>query len=193
MALINAYFIDTTYILKYYSSLLDNNIDPNFLNTFIFIAQSENIQEILGYTLYNKYVTDIYNQTAITGDYVTLMETFIQPATSLWTIYHAFPHINFRATNKAISQKSSENSVPSTVSDVEYLRNSIKNRAEFATQRIREYIINNLNSFPEYSRSDGIGRIAPKSTIYSEGIALGLTNMNYRKNNDPYFGGPCCG
>lgn len=193
MARTISYFVDTTYIFKYYGGYLDNNTDPNLLYQFILMAQSENIQEILGYNLYIKYVNDIAatGSPDTTGQYIQLMEDFIQPATSLWAIYHALPTMNFRPTNKAVSKKSSDSSEPSDISEVEYIRNQIRNRAEFATQRIREFILNNLNSFPEYMQLTGIDRINAKSNIYFGGIVLGTTNRNGIKS-DPYFGGPCC-
>lgn len=64
--------------------------------------------------------------------------------------------------------------------------------AEFKCARIREYIINNLNSFPEYVRYNGIDRIIAKPNNYFGGIALGTTRGFYNSKNDPYFGGPCC-
>ncbi len=194
MARIISYFVDQTFILKYYSGFLDNNIDPNLFNQFIFIAQEQNIQEILGYTLYIKYLTDIANTGAPdpTGLYKDLMDQCIQDATALWAIYHAIPTMNFRLTNKAMSQKSSDNSVPSGISEVEYIRGQVRNMAEFKCARIREYIINNLNSFPEYVRYNGIDRIVAKPNNYFGGIALGTTRGFYNSKNDPYFGGPCC-
>lgn len=194
MARVISKFVDQTYILKWYSGYLDNNVDPNLLEQFTLIAQSENIQEILGYDLYIKYINDIANTGAPdqTGLYVYLMDNFIQPATALWAVYHAIPTMNFRLTNKAMSQKSSDNSIPSGVSEVEYIRSQVRNRAEFATQRIREYIINNLNSFPEYIQLTGLDRIRAKSNNYFGGIALGTTRGFYNGKNDPYFGGPCC-
>lgn len=93
--------------IKILQWVLDNNIDPNLFNQFIFIAQEQNIQEILGYTLYIKYLTDIANTGSPdpTGLYKDLMDQCIQDATALWAIYHAIPTMNFRLTNKAMSQK----------------------------------------------------------------------------------------
>lgn len=188
------YFIDNDYLLKWYPGYLDANIDPNLLYQFILRSQSENLQEILGYNLYIKYNNDIASTGAPdqTGQYVYLMVNFIQPATALWTIYHAIPTMNFRLTNKAMSQKSSDNSQPSGITEVEYVRKDIRNAAEFATQRIREFIINDLNSFPEYMQLTGLDRITAKPNNYFGGIALGTTNKNRDGYHDPYFGGPCC-
>ena len=54
--------------------------------------------------------------------------------------------------------------------NLRYIRENQRNTAEFYNQRIREYIINNLNSFPEYSQSFGIDVIRPKRTTYFNGI-----------------------
>ncbi len=100
------------------------------------------------------------------------MDNFIQPALGLWSIYEATPALNFKLTNKAVSQKSSQYSQPSSRSDVEYLRQQISNNAQFYDQRIREYITNNPTFFPEYFQISGVNRIKAKKNNYFGGLYL---------------------
>jgi|ERR1035437_910762 hypothetical protein len=179
------FFVNPEYLFKYYAAYLDNNIDPNMLNTFILSAEWEKTQASLGYTLYEKYLTVVpqvqaaniqYGTTAsqaIMGvQYDYLFTNYIQDEVALWCIYAALPLINFRVTNKSISQKQSQWSKSSAINEIEYLRNEIRNKAMYQDMRIREYITNFPSSFPEYFQVTGVNRITPSVYPYNGGIYL---------------------
>jgi hypothetical protein len=169
----NVYFITDSYIKKYYSGYLDANIDSDSLNSFILMSQGIRIQSTLGFDLYTKYINDILTYQAPQGaQYVYLMDTYIQPATALWSIYEALPSLNFKMTNKALSTKSSEYGQPSSKNDVEYIRQQVSNNAQFYSQRIREYITNYPFDFPEYYTTTGVNRIRAKQNQYFAGLYL---------------------
>lgn len=169
----NVYFITTSYIKRYYSGYLDQNIDDDALNSFILIAQNVRIQSVLGYELYMRFINDINTYQEPQGQqYVFLMNNYIQPAVALWTIYEAAPNLGFKITNKAVSQKSSEYGQPSSRQDIEYIRQQISNNAQFYSQRIREYITNYPNDFPEYYQITGVNRIKAKRNNYFGGLWL---------------------
>lgn len=170
-----ANFISTNYIFKY--SVIDDNVDPLLLEPFIRQAQDLNVQTILGNTLYVKLMSDIPpNGSGPTGYYKELLDNWIQPAVMHWTVYHALPFINYKLTNKAISEKntmsSSGGSTPTALDTVKYLRDVTRDKAEFYNQRIREYIINNEQYLPEYSIYTNLQSIKPKPTTYFGGIYL---------------------
>lgn len=167
------YFITTAYIKKYYSGYLDQNIDDDALNTFILVAQNVRIQSVLGYDLYTKFINDINTYGDPQGaQYLFLMNNYIQPATALWAIYEAAPSLGFKITNKAVSQKSSQYGQPSSRQDIEYIRQQISNNAQFYSQRIREYVTNYPNDFPEYYQITGVNRIKAKRNNYFAGLFL---------------------
>jgi hypothetical protein len=158
-------FVTTTYIYKY--TVIEENVDTDLITKFIFQAQDLNIQATLGSNLYNKLINDC---PQFTGDYLTLVKNYIQPALAEWVVYHSLPFINFRLTNKAVSQKSSDNSSPSTIDDLRWLRDQVRNNAEFYSERIRDYIKNNPTSFPEFYTSVDNFDIKPNKTNYFSGI-----------------------
>lgn len=160
-----AQFLNTDYIYKY--TVIENNVDADLITKFIWQAQDLNIQAVLGSNLYNKLMDDCPN---FTGAYKTLVKNYVQPALAEWVVYHSLPFINFRLTNKAVSQKSSDNSNPSTVDDLKWLRDQVRNNAEFYNERVKDYIKNNQSSFPEYFTSDLSYEIKPNSTNYFSGI-----------------------
>lgn len=158
-------FISTDYVYKY--SVIENNVDADLIKKFIWKAQDLNIQAAVGQNLYQKLMNDCPN---FTGYYLTLVQDYIQPAQTEWCVYHALPFINFRLTNKAVSQKSSDNSNPSGIDDLKWLRDQVRNTAEFYSERIKDYIKNNPSQFPEfYTRKDSF-EVKPNKTNYFSGI-----------------------
>ncbi len=185
------YFITTAYIKKYYSGYLDPNIDDDALNTFILVAQSVRIQSVLGYDLYTKFIDDINTYGDPQGaQYLFLMNNYIQPAVALWAIYEAAPSLGFKITNKAVSQKSSQYGQPSSRQDIEYIRQQISNNAQFYSQRIREYVTNYPNDFPEYYVITGVNRIRAKRNNYFAGVFL--PDTMYFGNRGGFIGDQRC-
>jgi hypothetical protein len=164
--MITAQFITSDYIYKY--TIIETNVDADLITKMIWKAQQTNMQEILGTNLYTKMVNDTPN---FTGQYLTLMNTYIQPALAEWAVYHLTPFINYRFTNKAVSTKSSDNSQPSNLDDLKWLRAEIRNNAEFMSEQIKDYIKNNSSLFPEYFQRINPFDLAPNKTNYFSGIA----------------------
>ena len=160
-----AQFVNTDYIYKY--TMIEKNVDADLITKFIWKAQDLNIQATLGQNLYEKLINDCPN---FTGAYLTLVKQYVQPALAEWVVYHSLPFINFRLTNKAVSQKNSDNSNPSTIDDLKWLRDQIRNNAEFYSERMKDYIKNNPTSFPEYFTSNNSFEVKPNKTNYFSGI-----------------------
>lgn len=60
------------------NSILDGNVDTDKFIQYIKIAQEIHIRNYLGTDLYNKISTDILAGT-LTGDYLELVNTYVQP------------------------------------------------------------------------------------------------------------------
>lgn len=164
-----ARLITTEYLLK--RSMIDENLDAALLTTFIDTAQDRFIQSILGENLYNKIMTDVASNT-ISGQYLVLLANYIQPSLMWATIYEALPFLTFKITNKSVVQKTADNTQAATDTNVNWLRNIVKNNADFYNQRIREYIVNNPSDFQEYWQSIGVERITPRRSTYFSGMYL---------------------
>lgn len=164
--MVPAQFITTDYIYRY--TIIEANVDADLVVKMIWKAQYSHIQEILGTNLYNKLVNDTPN---FTGQYLTLMNNYVQPVLAEWTVYHLTPFINYRFTNKAVSTKTSDNSQPSTLEDVKWLQSQIRNNAEFMSEQMKDYIKNNIALFPEFFRRENPFDLSPNKTNYFSGIA----------------------
>lgn len=158
-------FITSNYVYK--MSVIESNVDSDLIQKFIWKAQDLNIQSVLGQNLYTKMLNDCPNYT---GYYNQLMVYYIQPALCEWVVYHMLPFINFRLTNKAVSQKSSDNSQPSTADDIKWLRSQVRNNAEFYNERTRDFIKNYPNEFPEFYQTTLGFEVKPNVSNYFSGI-----------------------
>ena len=187
-----AKFITFEYLVKW--TIMDENVDANLVEPFILQAQDINIQTIIGNTLYVKLMNDIMTTGTSTGQYLTLLIDYIQPAQAQWAVYHALPWLNYKLTNKSISEKNSAESTPTSLETTQYLRNTVRDNAEFLSTRIREYIVNNQSAFPEYfSPQLNLMSIKPRVNNYFGGIYTGR-NRSGSWSDDIVFGGgdsPC--
>jgi hypothetical protein len=186
-----AKFITFEYLVKY--TVVDENVDANLIEPFILQAQDINIQTVIGNTLYVRLMNDIITTGTSTGQYLTLLTDYIQPAQAQWAIYHSLPFLNYKLTNKAISEKNSAESTPTSLETTQYLRNTIRDNAEFLSTRIREYIVNNQTLFPEYfSPQLNLMSIKPQVNNYFGGVYLGGWKSGNISDDWVFGGGPCC-
>ncbi len=195
-------FINPEYVYRW--SIIDANVDPNLIQTYIIKAQDINLQQAIGNSLYVKLMNDISNNS-LTGYYQTLVDSYIQKCQLEWTIYHALPYINYRLTNKAVSEKKSDTSDPTELKTVQYLREDVRSSAEFLTQRVREYILNNQAQFPEFFYlTPNQLQIIPRRNNYFGGMHLRQSvtrhrnpygpNTRYNDSSNPFnpFNDGCC-
>jgi hypothetical protein len=83
-----------------------------------------------------------------------------------------------------VATRSSENANAASLNDLLKLEERFKDNAEWYSQRITNYLLQNIQSYPLYSNpGSGIDTIVPKKTMYSTGMYLGSTlskNLPFR-------------
>lgn len=151
---------------------IQDNLDDDIIKPYIYKSQDTHIQMSLGTDLYNKIKGDVQTGS-ISGNYKTLLDEYIQPMLIEWSLYEALPYISMKLTNKSIVRGNSDYSVEGDLNDLKYLRNSVRDLAEFYSQRTTNYIREYSNLFPEYQRNSGLDKIVPNSTSYFNGVYLG--------------------
>ena len=140
--------------LKNFSDL-NNALDADLLKNAIREAQDIHIQRMLGYELYQSLITKV-NTSAVTGVYATLME-FVQDALLYWTYYEALEAKYLRPRNNGllVPQGGAEaNAADVTLYDKK--RTSVENKAEWYSERLVNYLIDNEGSFPEFGTETGM-------------------------------------
>jgi len=185
--------IDTNYLFN--NTTIDRNVDPELLNPHIIVAQDTNIQQILGYNLLQTIMGMVAdNSINDPGNiqYKILLNNYIQPALAHHATWHALPDIQYRMTNKAILSKTTDHSITTGLAELKYLRENVKQYADFYSQRIREQIINNPNDYQQYFATTGIDRIFPKRTTYFAGWSSS-GNMTKKKGSNGHGDPDCAG
>jgi len=134
---------------------VNGNVDTDKFIQFIKIAQDIHIQNYLGTDLLNKIKSDIIAST-LSGDYETLVETYVKPMLIHWAMVEYLPFAAYTIANKGVYKHNSENANNVEKNEIDFLIEKERHIAQHYTQRFIDYISFNTNLFPEYnSNSNG--------------------------------------
>ena len=159
-------FVSVDYVKEH--TAMEENVDTSKVSPFIVKVQDTHLQQILGSYFYQHLMDAVVNNTLTTNE-DNLIKNYIQRMVSEWVFYEVFPFLNYKATNKAISKQNSDNSVPSELNEIKFMRSAIRDMAEFYNERLVSQLINNGNLYPQYQNP--------------------LVPENLPKNNKSYFNG----
>lgn len=167
----------STYRLKK-NTPIQQNVDDDLLNPYIYKAQETHIQQTLGTNLYEKIAT-LIQSNAISSpaniNYKTVLDDYITPCLIEYSFYEVMPFISLKITNKSIVRGNAEFATEGDLSDLKYLRQSVRDLAEFYAQRLTNYLRQYSYNYPEYFTNSGLDKIVPNSTSYFSGIYIGGT------------------
>ena len=186
MAYTNILFISENTLKA--ESIVQQNVDSQLLTPFVSVAQTLHIEPLLGIPLTEELKNVISSgSSAITGTYETILVGYIQPAMVYYTLYEASPFSSIKWTNKSLSRKSSDNSDPIDLVELQKFRSMILNSAEAYKARLKAYLEQNSRPFPNYYVTDTSGMDClmgnDKDSIFYSGIQLRRKpniNRNYR-------------
>ena len=143
-----ALFIDDDYLKEW--SPLGKSIDVDEIYPFVSNAQDVYIQDLLGTPLYEDITTKITN-----GSTFSTIEWKLIDLCSKALVYHstdlALPHIMIKMRNGGVLKTNAEYNQTSTLSEMKYLREEMKNLAEFWNQRVINFLCENSSEFPLYN------------------------------------------
>ena len=168
--------LTSTYRLKK-NTPIEQNVDDDLLNPYIFKAQETHIQQILGTNLYNRIMNDVITNNVV-NQYATLLNDYITPCLIEYSFYEVMPFISLKITNKTIGRGNAEYLAEGDLNDLKYLRQTVRDLAEFYGQRIIGYLRQYSNQFPEYTTNSGLDKIVPNSSNYFNGVYLGGGRSN---------------
>tara|TARA_Y100000289_G_scaffold45460_1_gene45466 strand:- start:834 stop:1409 length:576 start_codon:yes stop_codon:yes gene_type:complete len=156
------------------STSINLNVSTDLLLPYVRQAQKLYVETKLGTELNEKLKTLIKNGTI--GDvanaaYKTLLDDYIGDMLPNWAFYHAIPFLRFKVENGNIYSKTSETGNALSTEEAQHLREEVRNTAEYYTERLIEYIKNNISSFPEYNQNSGAD-VNPDSNAYYNGMNL---------------------
>lgn len=166
-----ALFITEQFIKE--NTAIDGNVDSKYLEVSINDAQRIHILPILGTGLYNEVSAQILAAN-VSGPNQTLLNNYIQDALKYWVLYEGIDQLHFKITNKGVMTKSSDNSQPIEQLDVIRLMDRNKERAEYFSQRLTEFLIANIITYPLFANpGSAYDTIRPTGNNYTIGWNLG--------------------
>jgi len=131
---------------------VNGNVDTDKFIQYIKIAQDIHIQNYLGTELLNKIKSDIIAST-LTGDYQSLVETYVKPMLIHWAMVEYLPFAAYTIANKGVYKHSSENAENVAKDEVDFLLEKERKIAQHYTQRFIDYMSFNQQLFPEYNEN----------------------------------------
>ena len=152
------------------STAINLAVDPEILLPYILQAQRIYCEPKLGTDLYQKLEAEITAGT-LAGAYKTLVDEYIGDMLPSWAFHMCIPYLRFKIENGNIYSKTSETGTALSTEEAQHLREEIRNNAEYFTERMIEYITNNLSSFPEYNTNSGAD-ISPDRNAFYNGMNL---------------------
>jgi hypothetical protein len=152
------------------STAINLNVDVNILLPYVLQAQTLYIEPKLGTQLY-EHIKGLI-QAGTIGDvgnaaYKTLLDDYISFVLVNYSFYHAIPYLRFKVENGNIYSKTSETGTALSTEESQSLREEISNTAQYYTERLIEYIRNNIGDFPEYSTNSGADVNPDKNAYYN--------------------------
>lgn len=129
---------------------INNNLDPSLIKSTIREAQIIHITRLLGTKLYDKIIDDVDAGT-LTGNYKSLVDDYIQDSLLYWSYYESLESIYLRPRNNGLLQpQGGDNALSVDMIVYDKKRRSVKNKAEYFSERLVDYLCFNNSLFPEY-------------------------------------------
>lgn len=188
-------FVSPNYIKE--QTPLQENISDDIIVPYIVAAQDVYIQQALGSTFY-QHLKDAIVANTLTADEDDLIRDYIAPVITQFTFYELIPHINYKMTNKAVSTQSSEFSSPSGLDEIKYLRQSVRDLAEFYLKRLNRHLCQFGMNFPLYVAPGSNENLSKNRRSFFNGVYIPrrmASDFNLPVSFDPndcnYFGNNC--
>jgi len=155
---------------------INKNLDMDVLKAEIQAAQDIELQTLLGSKFYH-HLLDQVNATGNTFNVneKILIDDYIQPFLINTAYFNAMPQIMYRTMNRGIVEGTMENAKSVGVETFKYLRSIQKQRADFYSQRLLDYLLTGRgqNKFPDYLTASTIdGMIPDRIAKYNNSLFL---------------------
>lgn len=164
-------YLIATNLLKA-KTTINGNVEDSLLLNSIWEAQTLNVQQTIGTKLLNK-IFELVKYGLINDpaniNYKNLLIDYIQDVVVYWAWLYSIPYTSFKLTNKGQQNQYSDNSQHSSLDEIKYLEQSLRDKAEFYTKRLSQYLIENYKLYPEY-KCNGCGKLSPSDDVYFSGI-----------------------
>lgn len=153
-----ALFISEKYVKE--NSAIDENTDYKKILPTIWQCQIQYLQNLLGTKLYDDLITKVIAGT-IAGDDETLIVDYISDALLYWCQYELQIPLLYEYRNKNVSTNRSDDATPISLKDSYRIENRFKDKAEFFSKRLSDYLCANSTLYPLYCTETEIDEVTP--------------------------------
>jgi len=172
--------ITTAYLKEV--TIIEKNVDDKLLVPCIRIAQYTRLIEVMGEKLLNKFMSIVKNDELDSyPEYKELLNDYIKPCLSEWSLFEAIPYLNYKLENGSIVTKKTDSSDPIDLNVVKFLQSNVTDSAEFLSERLTKQLQYNRTKFPEYCTED-CSQVSPNESNYTTSIYLEDYNYHNIKN-----------
>jgi hypothetical protein len=161
---------------------LDENVRVETITPYILNAQDIYIQNILGSLFYNR-LKDGVRLDNLNNEEFNLLQDYISKALMFYSLYLLLPHIKYKIAQKGILNGASEETTPTNLEELKYLRQSTLDTAEFYQKRLLKELKDFPNRFPQYQVYGTIGMNPDKTSPYFSGLVTKIPNRKIQDCN----------
>lgn len=176
----NKVFLISEQTIKKYT-LVNDNIDGQYLQVAIQAAQEIELNNIIGLALYNRIVNDIANNT-LADPYKTLVNEYITPYLC-WQVMSTIQiATNYKLTNSGTIQNQDERKTATDRNTGRELVEQFQKYANAYATKLKNYLQKNVTIFPEYRQCENFewAEEPQLSSIYLEDIPLNQYCYKYK-------------
>lgn len=162
-------FVNPDYIKRITN--INGSIEDAYLVPSIILAQDKYIQLYLGTDLLEKLKSDI-SGSSLSGDYATLMDSYVRKSTLWWTMVELIPSLYVKMDNGSLVLRVSEDTQAISPDDLHREVERARQNAQFYSYRLYEYLSHNSGLFAEYSTNTGADMLPQPADYYQSGMSI---------------------
>ena len=136
------------------------------------------MQATLGTKLYDRLKAGVIAND-LTANEQTLLNDYIGPTLMQYSLYLMLPSIKYKIANQGILNGTTEETSPTTLDELQYIRQSTLDTAEFYNKRLIKFFFDNPSMFAEYTNPGTDGMTPDKSNPYFSGLVVPHSNLRY--------------
>ena len=165
-------------------SVINDNTDNKILTPTILLVQDMYLKPLLGTDLFNEVKEQIIAGT-VNADNQTLLDEYILNIVHYYVLYEATPLFKYKYMNRGIMVNNAENSTSADLTEVKFMMDNWKNKAEWFSERMIKFIKrvngNDPTKYTKYRENYDCDDIKPIETDYKTSIYLGDTDLTEKE------------
>lgn len=164
------------------SSIINDNADMKVITPTIEDVQRLYVEDVLGTRLYDQILSQIGSDSVSSANQ-TLLDSYVLPFMKFYVLCECTPTFKYRYMNKGVMIKSSENSSPADLQEIQYMMDKWRNNAEKLAQKCTHYLCANSATYPLYLANTESYESKPNVTNYTGGLYFEGDEDRYSLDN----------